>query len=34
MQGKTYFKSPCRINQKATPSKSNTGATTLERIVV
>ena len=28
--GKTYNKSPCRINQKATKSKTNTGTTALE----
>ena len=31
--GKTYNKSPCRINHKATKSKINTGATALERSV-
>ena len=30
--GKTY-KPPCRINQKAAKSKTNTGTTTLERSV-
>ena len=30
--GKTYNKSPRRINHKATKSKTNTGATTLERL--
>ena len=29
-----HYKSPCRINHKATHSKSNTGATFLERSVV
>ena len=29
--GKTYNKSPCRINHKATRSKTNTGTTALER---
>ena len=32
-QGKTYNKSPRRINHKARKSKTNTGATTLERSV-
>ena len=31
--GKTYKKSPRRINHKATKSKTNTGTTTLERSV-
>ena len=31
--GKTYKKSPCRINYKATKSKTNTGTTALERSV-
>ena len=31
--GKTNNKSPCRINHKATKSKTNTGTTTLERSV-
>ena len=31
--GKTYNKSPCRINHKATKSKTNTGTTALERSV-
>ena len=31
--GKTYNKSPRRINHKATKSKTNTGATALERSV-
>ena len=31
--GKTYNKSPHRINQKATKSKTNTGTTALERSV-
>ena len=31
--GKTYNKSPRRINHKATKSKTNTGTTTLERSV-
>ena len=31
--GKTYNKSPCRINHKATKSKTNSGTTTLERSV-
>ena len=31
--GKTYNKSPCRINHKATRSKTNTGTTALERSV-
>ena len=31
--GKTYNKSPCRINHKATKSKTNTGITALERSV-
>ena len=31
--GKTYNKSPHRINHKATKSKTNTGATALERSV-
>ena len=31
--GKTYNKSPRRINQKATKSKTNTGTTALERSV-
>ena len=31
--GKTYNKSPCRINQKATKTKTNTGTTALERSV-
>ena len=29
--GKTYNKSPRRINHKATKSKTNTGTTALER---
>ena len=29
-QGKTYNKSPCKINHKATNSKTNTGTTALE----
>ena len=32
-QGKTYNKSPRRINDKATKSKTNTGTTALERSV-
>ena len=32
-QGKTQNKSPRRINQKATKSKTNTGTTALERSV-
>ena len=32
-QGKTYNKSPRRINYKATKSKTNTGTTALERSV-
>ena len=32
--GKTYNKSPRRINHKATKSKTNTGTTALERSVV
>ena len=32
-QGKTYNKSPRRINHKATRSKTNTGTTALERSV-
>ena len=32
--GKTYNKSPRRINHKATKSKTNTGTTALERLVV
>ena len=32
-QGKTYNKSPRRINHKATKSKTNTGTTALERSV-
>ena len=32
-QGKTYNKSPRRINHKATKSKTNTGTTILERSV-
>ena len=31
--GKTYNKSPRRINHKATKSKTNTGTTALERPV-
>ena len=31
--GETYNKSPRRINHKATNSKTNTGTTTLERLV-
>ena len=31
--GKTYNKSPCRLNHKATKSKTNTGTTALERSV-
>ena len=31
--GKTYIKSPRRINHKATKSKTNTGTTALERSV-
>ena len=31
--GKTYNKSPRRINHKATKSKTNTGTTALERSV-
>ena len=31
--GKTYNKSPRRINHKATKSKTNTGITALERSV-
>ena len=31
--GKTYNKLPCRINHKATKSKTNTGTTALERSV-
>ena len=31
--GKTYNKSPRRINHKATRSKTNTGTTALERLV-
>ena len=31
--GKTYNKSPRRINYKATKSKTNTGTTALERSV-
>ena len=31
--GKTYNKSPRRINHKATKSKNNTGTTGLERSV-
>ena len=31
--GKTYNKLPCRINHKATKSKTNTGTTALERLV-
>ena len=31
--GKTYNKSPHRINHKATKSKTNTGTTALERSV-
>ena len=30
--GKTYNKSPRRINHKATKSKTNTGTTALERL--
>ena len=33
IQGKTYNKSPRRINHKATNSKTNTGTTALERSV-
>ena len=32
-QGKTYKKSPHRINHRATKSKTNTGTTALERSV-
>ena len=32
-QGETYNKSPRRINHKAPKSKTNTGATALERSV-
>ena len=32
-QGKTYNKSPRRINHKAPNSKTNTGTTALERSV-
>ena len=32
--GKTYNKSPRRINHKATRSKTNTGTTALERSTV
>ena len=32
--GKTYNKSPRRINHKATKSKTNTGTTALERSVL
>ena len=32
--GKTHNKSPCRINHKATRSKTNTGTTALERSTV
>ena len=32
-RGKTYNKSPRRINHKATKSKTNTGTTALERSV-
>ena len=32
--GKTYNKSPRRINHKATKSKTNTGTTTLEQTTV
>ena len=31
--GTTYNKSPCRINHKATKSKTNNGTTALERSV-
>ena len=31
--GKTYNRSPRRINQKATKSKTNTGTTALDRTV-
>ena len=31
--GKTYNKSPCRINHKATKGKANTETTVLERSV-
>ena len=31
--GKTYNKSPRRINYKATKSKTNTGTTALERLL-
>ena len=31
--GKTYNKSPRRINHKATKSKTNTGTTALERSI-
>ena len=33
IHGKTYNKSPCRINHKATKSKTNTGTAALERSV-
>ena len=33
-QGKTYNKSPRRINHKAPKSKTNTGTTALERSVI
>ena len=33
LHGKTYNKSPRRINHKATKSKTNTGTTALERSV-
>ena len=33
IHGKTYNKSPRRINHKATKSKTNTGTTALERSV-
>ena len=32
--GKTYNKSPCRINHRATKSKTNTGTTALERSLI
>ena len=33
IHGKTYNKSPLRINRKATKSKTNTGTTALERSI-
>ena len=33
IHGKTYNKSPRRINHKATKSKTNTGTTALERSI-